>query len=137
MTQAGYLIAALVIAAIVAIYITFSQPVPLEPTRKHGKVAFVIDGDTIILEGVEQRIRLWGVDAAEQGEEGFHEARNWLVRMAEGRKVSYIEVDRDRYGRIVARVFFGDGREINRVMIEQGIASEYCKYSRGFYDYCG
>jgi len=50
MTQAGYLIVAFVIAAAVAIYSTFLQPAPLEPTRKHGKVAFVIDGDTIILD---------------------------------------------------------------------------------------
>lgn len=135
MTQAGYFIAAALIAAIVAIYTAISQPAPLEPTRKHGRVSYVIDGDTLILEGVEQRIRLWGVDAAEQGEEGFHEARNWLVKMAEGRKVSYIEINRDRYNRIVARVFFGDGQEINRVMLKKGLVSEYCKYSKGFYDY--
>ena len=136
MTQAGYFIAALVIAAIVGIYSIISQRVPLEPNRKHGRVSFVIDGDTIILKGVEQRIRLWGVDAAEQDEDGFHEARKWLKRMVEGRKVSYIEVDRDRYNRIVARVFFGDGREINRMIIEKGIASEYCKFSKGFYGQC-
>lgn len=136
MTSTGYLIAAAVVAVLVGIYTTFARPDPLTPTHKKGKVAFVIDGDTLILEGVEQRIRLWGVDAAEQGEDGFHEARNWLVKMIEGRKISYIEVDRDRYGRIVARVFFGDGREVNRVMLQKGLVTEYCKYSRGFYDYC-
>jgi len=56
--------------------------------------------------------------------------------MVEGRKVSYIEVDRDRYKRIVAGVFFGDGQEINRMMIQKGLASEHGKYSKGFYGYC-
>ncbi len=136
MTQAGFFIIAACLAVLIGLYSHWRQPRPLESPRKHGTVDFVIDGDTIILKGVEQRIRLWGVDAAEQGEDGFREARNWLVKMVEGRKVSYIPMDTDKYNRIVARVFFGDGQEINRVMIERGLVSEYCKYSRGFYDYC-
>ncbi|PCI46363.1 MAG: hypothetical protein COB58_11095 [Thalassobium sp.] len=67
MTQAAYFIAAAVIAALFALYLSYSQPRPLEAPRQHGKVAYVIDGDTIILQGVKERIRLWGVDAPEKG----------------------------------------------------------------------
>ena len=47
-------------------------------------------------------------------------------------RFSYIEIDRDRYSRIVARVFLKDGREVNRMLIELGAAREYCQYSKGF-----
>ena len=43
---------------------------------------------------------------------------------------------RDRYGRLVARVFLPDGLEVNRLLIAQGSVREYCKYSKGFYADC-
>ena len=54
-----YFIGALFIAAGVAAYTAFAQPQPLEPERSHGRIAHVIDGDTLIIKGVEVRIRLW------------------------------------------------------------------------------
>ena len=96
----------------------------------------MINGDTLILNGRKETLRLWGVDAAEKGESGFQAARNMLVKLTDGRRVSYIEVDRVRYGRIVARVFLQDGREVNRLLIEADVAGEYCKCSKGFHGPC-
>nr|MCH9671000.1 thermonuclease family protein [Gammaproteobacteria bacterium] len=87
-------------------------------------------------EGVGPRIRLWGIDAPEKNEPGGSAASAAMVRLVKGLIVSYIEVDRDRYRRIVARVFLPDGRELNRVMLEHGVAREYCRYSKGFYGMC-
>jgi len=39
--------------------------------------------------------------------------------MVEGRKLSNIEIDRDRYGQIAAKVFFGNGQEISRLMLKK------------------
>ena len=89
------------------------------------------------MKDIEPRIRLWGVDAPEKGESGAEEARSALVSMADKKRISYIEVDRDRYHRIVARVFLKDGREVNRMLIDQAVVTEYCKYSKGFYGECG
>lgn len=137
MTQAGYFIAALVIAGAFAAYSALTQPKPLEPTRQSGRVDYVKDGDSLRIKGVKPDIRLFGVDAPEKGDRGSQQATDALKRYApKGRAVSFIQMDTDRYGRIVARVFLKDGREINRMMIEQGGATEYCKYSKGFYGQC-
>lgn len=112
---------------------------PLEPLKAESKVArvsYVVDGDTLVLEEIEPRIRLWGVDAPERGEEGAEAATNALRRLSDKQQVSYLEMDRDRYGRIVARVFLPDQREINRLLIEQDVTQEYCQYSNGFYGHC-
>lgn len=109
---------------------------PLEPSRSSGRVLWVYDGDTLKISPRETRLRLWGVDAPEKGESGADAARAALIRMTEGKRISFIEIDRDRYGRTVARVFLADGREINRMMIESGTAREYCRYSKGFYGQC-
>ena len=134
MTTASYITAALVLAVTVAIGFAMKegQP-PLEPETKRGVVQYIIDGDTLILRGQECHIRLWGVDAPEKAENGFHEARNRLVSLSEGKRITFQQQDTDRYGRTVARVFLRDGREINRLMIESGTAKEYCRYSKGFY----
>ena len=89
----------------------------------------------MILQGVEQRLRLWGVDAAEKDEQGFQEARIALIGMVEGKRVSYIEIDRDRYKRIVARVFIR-GEEVQKLMLKAELVTEVCRYSRGFYGQC-
>mgnify|MGYP003635593559 CR=1 FL=1 len=122
--------------AVVAVYwriLDARQGRPLAAKNHNGTVSYVIDGDTLILRRQERRIRLWGVDAPEDGERGFHEARNRLAAISEGQRVTYQQQDVDRYGRIVARVFLRDGREINRLMIESGTAREYRRFSKGFY----
>lgn len=136
MTALGYTLAAVLAVAIVTIQ-AMAQPAPLEPVRYSARVAYVIDGDTLALDGVEPRIRLWGVDAPERDQRGAQAATDALKSLAgQGVRVSYIQIDRDRYSRIVARVFLPDGREINRMMIEGGTATEFCRYSKGFYGRC-
>lgn len=75
-------------------------------------------------------------DAPEKSERGAEAARNALVRITDGKRITFIEIDRDRYGRTVARVFLPDGQEVNRLMIESGTATEFCRYSKGFYGEC-
>ena len=118
------------------VVITARKPAPLEPTRKAARVSYVIDGDTVVLEGADARLRLWGVDAPEKDEKGYLAARNALYRMVQGKRITFIELDRDKYGRIVGRVFLKNGREVNRMMIESGTAREYCRFSKGFYGTC-
>ena len=127
----------LVVAAVYWRILDAKQGQPLTPDRQSGTVRYVIDGDTLILSRQERRLRLWGVDAPEEGEQGYYAARNQLVSISEGQRITYQQQDVDRYGRIVARVFLRDGREINRMMLESGAASEFCRYSKGFYGQCG
>jgi endonuclease YncB( thermonuclease family) len=55
------------------------------------------------------------------------------VTFGAGQRITCREVDRNRYGRSVARCFLPDGREINRLMIESGTAREYRHFIKGLY----
>lgn len=135
MSKMLFVLLVLIAAAIYWRILDSRQGQPLAAERHSDTVRYVIDGDTLILRRQKRRIRLWGVDAPEDGERGFHEARNRLAAISEGQRITYQQEDVDRYGRIVARVFLRDGREINRMMIESGTAHEYRRYSKGFYSW--
>ncbi len=98
-----------------------------------GRPARIVDGDTFYLEGVKTRLRVWGVDAPEKDEAGFAEATQALTSLIAGRTLACEEMDRDRYQRIVARCTLEDGRDIARVMIDIGAASEMVRFSGGYY----
>ena len=102
------------------------------PTYK-ARVRYVVDGDSLYLHGRSQQVRLWGVDAPESDERGFQAASDHLFSIAQGQRVTCRQIDRDKYGRSVARCFLADGRELNRLMIESGTAKEYHRFSKGFY----
>ncbi len=110
------------------------DPPPTDDDEAHtGAVAKVIDGDTFYLDSVESRFRLWGVDAPEKNEPGAAEAAEALTNLVAGRTLACVEMDRDRYARIVARCTLDDGRDIARVLIDIGAAVEMTRYSGGFY----
>ena len=117
----------IIIFIVFALWIFREKTRPLEPVKYSGRVAYVIDGDTLILSGSKLRLRLWGVDAPEKNAQGFQRARNALIAMTEGKKITFIKIEGDRYGRTVARVFVKE-QEINRLLIEQGHTKEFCRY---------
>jgi len=98
-----------------------------------ARAARIVDGDTLYLDGVTTRIRLWGVDAPERNEEGFDEATQTLAQLVDGETLSCEHVDTDPYKRIVARCYFNDGRDLSEQMIDSGAAAEFLRYTRGYY----
>lgn len=98
-----------------------------------GRVARVVDGDTFYLEGLETRIRLWGVDAPERDEEGFNEATDMLALLAGEEALSCEHVEIDPYDRIVARCYFESGADLSEAMIDSGTATEYLRFTKGYY----
>lgn len=102
-------------------------------TDYEGRLARIVDGDTFYIEGVDTRIRLWGVDAPERDEAGFDEASAMLESLAGGETLSCEHMDRDRYGRIVARCRLGDGVDLSEAMIKSGVATEYLRFTQGYY----
>lgn len=104
-----------------------------EPAYYIASVARVVDGDTFYLEGITTRIRLWGVDAPERSEEGFDEASEMLATLVAEQPLACEHVDIDPHERIVARCYFGDGRDLSEAMIRSGVADEYLRFTRGYY----
>jgi endonuclease YncB( thermonuclease family) len=108
---------------------------PLAAAEVAGKVR-VIDGDT--LDVGETRVRLYGIDAPERDQpcttlRGQNWAcGDWVTRQVrdryQGAQARCEAVDRDRYGRTVARCFVGK-QDIARAMVADGLAYAYRKYS--------
>ena len=123
----------LLIAAVVMVALWLAPVGFTEPPQIEGRTSYVVDGDSLYLDGYKPQVRLWGVDAPEKGERGFQAASETLSRFAQGQRLTCRVIEPDRYGRSVARCFLPDGREINRLMIESGTAREYHYFSKGFY----
>lgn len=85
----------------------------------------VEDGDSLVatIEGVEERVRLAGVNAPERDECGGAEARAALSGLVGAGPVRIVpaEPSRDRYGRLLAHVFAGDAL-VNEALVAAGLA---------------
>jgi micrococcal nuclease len=111
------------------------------PKTEYRKVTWVIDGDTIILNGNE-RVRLIGVNTPgikhpQRPAEYFgKEAAAFTKRMVEGKKVR-LEYDwqrEDKYGRTLAYVYLADGTFLNAEIIKQGYGFAYTRFSFKYLD---
>jgi endonuclease YncB( thermonuclease family) len=101
--------------------------------------ATALDGDTIKLG--EVRIRLHGIDAPEKkqtcsdaagAEYGCGEAATQrLAKILKSAMVECITKDIDRYDRVVAECY-SDGMNINALLVGEGLAVAYTKYSSDY-----
>ena len=96
-----------------------------------GKVIKVVDGDTIhvLYEGKPLKVRLSEIDTPERAQPWYQRAREALAGKVAGEVVSVQEVDWDRYGRLVGKVWL-DGRDVNRELVAEGHAWVYRTYLR-------
>ena len=101
--------------------------------------ARVIDGDTLEVAG--DRVRLWGIDAPEGRQTCTFDgaavevgglATRLLEGLLAGESVRCIQVDIDRYGRVVARCAVEEN-DLGSMMVNAGWARDYVQYSNGFY----
>ena len=95
-----------------------------------GKVTHVADGDTLSVtaNGRTEVIRLDGIDAPEGGQAFGGQARQRLRVLAFSQQATVHVHDRDRYGRLVARVIVA-GRDLSEEMVRAGLAWHYTHYS--------
>lgn len=95
-----------------------------------GKVVSVADGDTItILTATNQqiKIRLYGIDTPERGQEFGQKAKQFTSALVHGKLVEVKTYDTDRYGRTVGVVMI-EGKNVNEEIIRTGYAWQYQKY---------
>lgn len=110
-----------------------SLPIPsrLSPPTPTWRVVSVHDGDTlraIDASNVEHKVRLLGIDAPEIGQPFGAVSRERLTSLTKGKPVEVFVDDRDRYGRVLARLEVG-GLDVNRQMVTDGLAWHFTRYS--------
>ncbi|MDY9648704.1 thermonuclease family protein [Escherichia coli] len=108
-------------------------PVGLIPFQSFfkGKVISVLDGDTIeVLQDKKPvRVRLANIDAPEKRQAFGRWSTNQLKGLVAAQPVTVTYTQRDRYGRIIGRVFTTNGTEANRYMVQSGAAWVYERYN--------
>ena len=88
-----------------------------------AKCVGVSDGDTItVLLGTEQmKIRLEGIDAPETGQDFATRAKQFTSGLVFGKHVHILPKEKDRYGRLVARVRV-EGKDVSLELVKAGLA---------------
>ena len=96
-----------------------------------AKVVGVADGDslTVLAEGREREIRLYGIDAPERKQAFGQKAKGEITALCAGKVVEVEELDEDSYGRAVSWVTV-NGRSVNETMVSSGYAWVYRTYCR-------
>ena len=96
-----------------------------------GQVVKIADGDTvtILVVGDQVRIRLFGIDAPERGQDYSRKSREALADLVFEKEVRVVVHDKDRYGRTVGDIIGAPGRlpagtaagGVDRSVIPRGI----------------
>lgn len=103
-----------------------------EPARRTLRgPAWVVDGDTIIVEG--QNIRLAGIDAPELDHPWGKKAKWELVALCRNKVVTVELTDELSYERRVGVCRLDDGRDLAAEMVKLGLALDWKKFSGGRY----
>jgi endonuclease YncB( thermonuclease family) len=106
------------------------QPASFDESWFEGRCVAVRDGDTIEVrrDGETVRIRLHGIDAPERTQPYSKLARKRTGELAQDQVVRVKMKDRDRYDRIVGRVFV-NGQDLSLILVREGLAWHYRYYS--------
>lgn len=121
------------LAAAIIGRLSFSLAIAEEklPDELTGKVVGVHDGDTLTLlvDGRRQyKVRLDGIDAPEIGQDFGTQSKKALSSKVFGKVVRVTTHGRDKYGRVIGTIWLDD-ESINELMVAEGWAWHYVKYS--------
>ncbi len=85
------------------------------------RVYKLADGDSFEgrADGVNYRVRLYGIDAPERGQDFYRKSKDRLGELCAEGPVTVKPRNRDSFGRLVADVYTASGKHINAVMVEE------------------
>jgi micrococcal nuclease len=95
-----------------------------------GTVVAVADGDTFTMINAEQaeiKVRLYGVDAPERGQDFSNVSRQYLSDLVFGKKVIVEQIDTDQYNRVVGIVTI-NGQVVNEDLLKAGLVWHYTQF---------
>lgn len=94
-------------------------------------VVSIHDGDTlrIMLDGKEEKLRLYGIDTPELKQEYGKEAKEELQKMCKNKKAKVELKGIDRYKRHLG-VLYCDERNVNKALLQNGYAWSYNNWNK-------
>jgi endonuclease YncB( thermonuclease family) len=98
-----------------------------------GRVERVFDGDSFVMRsgGRDVEVRVFGIDAPEKGQPWSKRARTRSRELLEGEEVVVrVTTSRDVHGRVVGSVALSGGRDYASVIVGEGLAWQYRRYSK-------
>lgn len=104
---------------------------PQPAARLLRGTAWVVDGDTIIIDKVS--IRLAGIDAPELDHPFGNQAKWALFKLCKGQVITARLLPELSYDRLVAECTLPDGRDLAAEMVKLGLALDWPKFSGGRY----
>lgn len=119
---------------------TQSSPNTISPEQYWHKVTKVVDGDTVkaLIDGQEQTIRIIGIDTPEStiehecyGDEASAKAKEFLTGKWIQIQADSTQDNKDKYSRLLRYVYFDNGTDFGKRLIEEGYAYEYT-YSKPY-----
>lgn len=98
----------------------------------YGKAVSIIDGDTfdLLVKNEKIRIRLSAIDCPERGQPYYKNAKQYLAVQIFQKDVKVKLYNKDSFGkRWIGEVFLSDTISVNKLLIENGFAWHFIKYS--------
>lgn len=93
------------------------------PDCREFQVNLVFDGDTVISTS-DRVVRLFGVDAPEEGQRCASEAKTRLRELAgDAIRLEDGPTSTDEFGRMLAYVYTMDGDSVDEILIREGLAT--------------
>ena len=117
-----------VLVGIIFLFLSLSG----EATVITGKVLWLYDGDSFKIETSSHKIvqvRLYGIDAPEKGQPGSKIALKALIKLLKNQSVRVVQVDIDKYNRIIGKVYLGK-LYVNLWMLSKGYAWHFKFFSK-------
>lgn len=108
------------------------DPAGVGPEGEPVQVVRVVDGDTLEVRTgqVVERVRLDGIDAPERGQPFSRVATRRLREIVSDGAVRLDRHGEDRYDRTIGELMLVDGTSVNRVLVAEGLAWHYKRYSK-------
>jgi micrococcal nuclease len=108
-----------------------APPPPIPSSMKIKGRAWVIDGDTIVVNKV--KIRLAGVDAPELDQPWGQKSKWEMVRLCKGHIITVELTGDTSYDRLVGTCYLPDGRDLGAEIVKAGLALDGWQFSEGKY----
>lgn len=108
-----------------------APPPPIPASRQLKGRAYIIDGDTIVIQKI--KIRLAGIDAPELDQPWGQKSKWAMVRICKGQAITVKLTGETSYDRLIGTCYLPDGRDIGAEIVKQGLALDGGYYSEGKY----